>query len=427
MGKANVNLTDVSSFEQAINSQSQQINELCSNLRGKLSNYSEMISKEKQEVNSVIEQITQGLVKLSSKIKELQEELKNLEAQLEATPPTIKEVVTDDEGNETVVEVPNPAYEVLQNKIMEVEKKITYLEQIKDLFDELKNKATEQSNKLNDATNKIEELLEQLNYSVNNLSLVCEEAMSKLKDIQNVIQDYVDTKIESPDLGVFEKGTGGFFQKTFGNLFGGNRNIYDALKKVEHRPIQTSSVSRTQQQIINNISGGDKTDGSCSSLALAYAGNRAGYVVFDFRDGQSRDVFASRSYIEQIANLEGVDSMILRGTDDSICAGKLMSSMKPGREYYMATGSHAAIVRLKDEGGYQYLELQSGISSENGWHSLNESSLCERFRCEDRKIEVSNYLIELDSLQNNSEFLNILGYINTDEHAQVKGADGHER
>lgn len=170
------------------------------------------------------------------------------------------------------------------------------------------------------------------------------------------------------------------------------------------------------------------TEGSCSSLALAYAGNRAGYVVYDFRDGQSREVFSSRSSIEQIANLDGVNSVILRGTDDTICAEQLMSSMEPGREYYMATGAHAAVVRLSNEGIYQYLELQSGVPSENGWHPLTLSTLFSRFGCEDgQSREYANYLIELDSLQNSSEFLDLLGYINTDESAQMRGASGHVR
>ena len=210
-----------------------------------------------------------------------------------------------------------------------------------------------------------------------------------------------------------------------GNIFD---RIFRSLKGVEHRPIERATEERTEQQIISSISGGDMTEGSCSSLALAYVGNRAGYVVYDFRDGQSRTVFSTRRSIEQIANLEGVNSVILRGTDDTLCAERLMASMETGREYYMATGAHAAIVRLNDEGHYQYLELQSGIPSNNGWQPLTLNALSVRFGCEDgQAMECSNYLIELDSLQNNTEFLNLLGYINTDESAQVRGASGHER
>lgn len=214
----------------------------------------------------------------------------------------------------------------------------------------------------------------------------------------------------------------------FANIFNGNQNINDALKGVEYRPIQPALSARSEQQIISSISGGDMTEGSCSSLALAYAGNRAGYIVYDFRDGQSREVFSSRTSIEQIANMDGVNSIILSGTDDTICAERLMSSMEPGRQYYMATGAHAAVVRLNNEGIYQYLELQSGTPSENGWQSLTLRDLYSRFGCEDgQSREYDNYLIDLDSLQNNTEFLNLLGYINTDESAQMRGVNGYVR
>lgn len=202
----------------------------------------------------------------------------------------------------------------------------------------------------------------------------------------------------------------------FANIFNRNKDIHKALKGVEHRPIKLASEERSERQIISSISGDDRTEGSCSSLALAYAGNRAGYVVYDFRDGQSRVVFSLRSSIEQIANMEGVQSIILRGTSDIDCAEQLLSNMEPGREYYMGTGEHAAIVRLNNEGHYQYLELQGANPSDNGWFSLTQRELYQRFRCEDyHRTEESNYLIELDSLQSNAEFLNLLGYINTDE------------
>ena len=212
------------------------------------------------------------------------------------------------------------------------------------------------------------------------------------------------------------------------NIFNRSQDINEALKGVDYRPIQLASVARSEQQIISSISGGDMTEGSCSSLALAYAGNRAGYVVYDFRDGQSREVFSSRTNIEQIANLDGVNSVILHGTDDTICAEQLMLSMETGRQYYMATGAHAAVVRLNSEGTYQYLELQSGTPSENGWHTLTLRDLYSRFGCEDEQSrEYANYLIDLDSLQNNPNFLQLLGYINTDESAQMRGASGYVR
>lgn len=251
------------------------------------------------------------------------------------------------------------------------------------------------------------------------------------------LQEYEDTTLEhSSNQGQTASETGEISRTItsngrrsfFANIFNRNQNINVALKGVEHRPIEPASSARSEQQIISSISGGDMTEGSCSSLAFAYAGNRAGYVVYDFRDGQSREVFSSRSLIEQIANLDGSSSVILHGTDDTICAEQLMSSMESGRQYYMATGAHAAVVRLNNEGVYQYLELQSGTPSENGWHPLTLSALYSRFGCEDgQSREYGNYLIDLDSLQNNTEFLDLLGYINTDESAQMRGVSGYVR
>lgn len=247
-------------------------------------------------------------------------------------------------------------------------------------------------------------------------------AKEKVKRFQQAIIEYINT-------GAVQSSSNANAYNRHSNIDSRKgSNIFNALKGVEYRPIEMASEERTDQQIIHSISGGDMTEGSCSSLALAYAGNRAGYVVYDFRDGQSREVFSTRSVIERIANLDGVNSEIQRGVDDTLCAEQLMACMEKGREYYMATGEHAAIVRINDEGHYQYLELQSGISNDNGWQPLTLNALSARFGCEDgQTIECSNYLIELDSLQRNSEFLNLLGYINTDESAQVRGESGHVR
>lgn len=281
------------------------------------------------------------------------------------------------------------------------------------------------------------DIVQESNKALNNILGILKKGEKYVCELAKSIQEYESTTFDnSSNQGQVSGGTGEASssfgsnggRSFFANLFNRNQNIHNALKGVEHKAIERATSPRTEQQIISSISGGDMTEGSCSSLALAYAGNRAGYVVYDFRDGQSREVFSSRSSIEQIANMDGVDSVILRGTDDSICAERLMSNMQPEREYYMATGAHAAVVRLNNEGHYQYLELQSGIPSDNGWQPLTLSALYDRFGCEDgQRAEYSNYLIELDSLQRNTEFLNLLGYINTDENAQVRGASGHVR
>lgn len=205
-------------------------------------------------------------------------------------------------------------------------------------------------------------------------------------------------------------------------------SIIDSLEKsdVEYRPIQLMEQKRTTQDIIARLSGGDMTKGSCSSLALAYAGNKAGYDVLDFRDGDSRSFFSSRNSIQIVADMPGIRSTVLNGTNDIETANQLLSSMQEGNEYYLATGGHAAIVRRNGD-VYQYLELQHP-SNGNGWHTLEDNILRQRFGCrETRSSACSSFLMDVDSLANSVEFRNILGFINTAESNQRKGAVGNVR
>ena len=204
--------------------------------------------------------------------------------------------------------------------------------------------------------------------------------------------------------------------------------MIDSLQEanVEYRPVEQYSGTRTQNDIVQQLSGGDLTEGSCSSLALAYAGNKGGYDVLDFRDGESRNYFSSRSSIEEVASLPGVQSTVFHGRNDIETANQLLDLTTQGKEYYLATGQHAAIVR-RNSNGFEYLELQHP-SNGNGWHPLDDYTLEARFGCRSTHISsYSNYLIDVDSLANNREFLSLLGYINTSSSAQRKGGTGYVR
>lgn len=195
---------------------------------------------------------------------------------------------------------------------------------------------------------------------------------------------------------------------------------------VSYRQIEPARLNRSSEEIVANLSGGDLTQGSCSSLALAYAGNRAGYNVLDFRDGESRSFFSSRSSIRQIATLPGVRSAEASGRNDLETTHNLIDTIPSGKEFYLATGQHAAIVR-NNNGQMQYLELQHP-SNGNGWHDLDDYVLMNRFGASpNHTVPFSSHLIEVDSLANNQEFLNILGYINTAESEQRKGVSGNVR
>ncbi len=192
--------------------------------------------------------------------------------------------------------------------------------------------------------------------------------------------------------------------------------------KVEYNAIKVNSTERTSEEIISELGGGDRTRGSCSSLSFAYIGNRAGYCVLDFRGGESRRYFSNNKSIIKIANLPNVQSQIIYGKDDFVHSFELLNSMEFGKEYYLATGVHATIVR-KTYTGFEYLELQS--PNKNGWHKLDNDILKLRFGC--TKFNVRSYpniLIDVNSLLKNEEFLDILGYINTDEKSEMKGEWG---
>lgn len=212
------------------------------------------------------------------------------------------------------------------------------------------------------------------------------------------------------------------------NIFSDSRqygNIIDKLAaaNVKYRPIRKNTSHRSTTDIVRRLSGGDLTQGSCSSLALAYAGNKAGYDVLDFRDGASRNFFSSRQSIQEIANLPNVSSSIVYDVNDIENAKTQLRKMVSEKEYYFAIGQHAAIIRKHQE-HFEYLELQHP-SYGNGWHTLDANTLIARFHCKkERAYELSSYLIDVETLANNEEFLNILGYINTASAEQRKGGCG---
>lgn len=207
-------------------------------------------------------------------------------------------------------------------------------------------------------------------------------------------------------------------------------------ENIEYNAVKLSKTKNTEEEIIKRVAGGDETDGSCSSLAFAYIGNKAGFDVLDFRGGKSCDIFADFKNIEEISNLNGVKSYVEKHTNDLKAVKKLFSRVESGKEYYLATGRHAAIIR-KTEKGYEYLELQSPETKRyplNGFTELNDRELISRFKCKKShslkyigKIEANSILIDTESLYDNTEFQSLLCFINTEKKSQMKGSKGHVR
>ena len=195
--------------------------------------------------------------------------------------------------------------------------------------------------------------------------------------------------------------------------------------KVEYRDVKDLPSPLSEEEIIDRLAGGDMTKGSCASLSLAYAGNKNNYDVLDFRDGESRRIFSHR--FREFAQMSGVEPFTAKTASDITGANQLLKNMEKGKEYILCTGRHAAVVR-KVESGFEYLELQSDTGK--GWHALTNDALRWRFACKKThssygyKYSVTNYLIDIDKLNQNGAFREVLGYINTDPTKQVKGYSG---
>ena len=197
--------------------------------------------------------------------------------------------------------------------------------------------------------------------------------------------------------------------------------------KVEKREIKVFDKPLTQEKIIDRLAGNDKTKGSCSSLAFAFAANKAGFNVLDFRGGKSLDIFSSPYHIKEIAKLNGVKSEIVRHINDFTAVEQLLKKAEVGKQYYLSTGRHAAIINRLEKGA-EFLELQD--NERKGFHPLTKERLKNRFSCKKScskygiKIERSSIMIDIESLGKSKEFIELMKYINTSEDAQRKGAGG---
>jgi hypothetical protein len=203
--------------------------------------------------------------------------------------------------------------------------------------------------------------------------------------------------------------------------------------KVEYRAVNAFDSPLSTTEIIERIGGGDLTQGSCASQAFCYVGNKAGLEVYDFRGGNSWGFFSNRIRAMQIGKLPNVISFIEEAGNDFKAANTLLSKITEiGKEYYLATGQHAAIIR-KVSTGYEYLELQAPGKGQNKWYPLNNDMLKLRFGCRKshtvggERVKSKSLLIDIDTLGKSKDFRRILGYINTAKSKQLKGVKGRVR
>ena len=206
-------------------------------------------------------------------------------------------------------------------------------------------------------------------------------------------------------------------------------------KNIMYQKVSNLNGKISNKDIIERIAGGDLTKGSCSSLAFTYIGNKNGLDVLDFRDGESRMFFSLFSNIIKISKLPNIKGEIIEVAKEIFETTKIIKNLEYNKEYYLAVGKHAAIIRNK-ESGAEYLELQSSV--ENGWKKFKNDTLARRFGCrktvrkervfgEIKTITTKVCLMEVDSFKGNNDFKELLGYINTAKDKQRKGVNGYER
>ena len=182
---------------------------------------------------------------------------------------------------------------------------------------------------------------------------------------------------------------------------------------VEYREVKPFAKQPTDTELIERIGGGDKTSGSCASLAFAFVANKGGLDVLDFRGGKSLDYFSKFSNLMQICDkVGGYSSLFTTGI-------QLMKQTQPGKLYYLVYARHAAIVRQVGKGKYEFLELQHPTS--NGWKPLDSRVFSWRFGGSGKQVGL---LIDIELLQRDSGFQKMVGYINTAQADQRKGMSG---
>lgn len=208
------------------------------------------------------------------------------------------------------------------------------------------------------------------------------------------------------------------------------QKILDELKKarIEYNEVQMHDKPPTEDEIINALSGGDMTGGSCASLGFAYIGQKNGMNVLDFRGGKSREYFSVNSHIKNVMESIGIKPNIIKNKYEWKAGREALATMEEGKEYYLTVGRHASIVR-NIGGNYEYLEMQS--PKRNGWNSFESNTFSKRFGCAKTPHKVHGYTLEssaeiydISELKDKKGLQKILGHINTAESSQKKGSVG---
>ncbi len=204
-------------------------------------------------------------------------------------------------------------------------------------------------------------------------------------------------------------------------------------KNIAYNSVKDSTIIKTERQMVRDIAGGDKTDGSCASAALAYIGQKNGWEVRDFRGGDSQKFFSKDYNLRNILRYNGVNMETATAKSSVESGRKLLGKVQEGKEYFFAAGQHAAIVKKMGDKFY-YMELQDPLF--NGWKRIktrNDDTLKRRFGCDDVDTYAAtgfyelSYMADIATLRNSDALKETLGYLNTDKGDEQKGATGRKK
>lgn len=199
---------------------------------------------------------------------------------------------------------------------------------------------------------------------------------------------------------------------------------------VKPRKVSELAEPLTEEEVCAKLADWDNAGGSCASLAYAYAGNKGGLDVLDFRGGASREFFSYKHVGADIATLPGVNGKVVEMTDDLEAVKELLSDADKAKEYILRSGAHCAVVKWDDSiYSWTYLELQSpptvikigGETQKDYWSMLDDMDLLERWKCTRTGPERISSLVPVDELAESEEFKELMAYINTAADEQKRG------
>lgn len=193
-----------------------------------------------------------------------------------------------------------------------------------------------------------------------------------------------------------------------------------AKNKVEYIKPKKAWIKRSEDKIIEKLSGVDNTGGSCVSQALAYIGNKIGYKVKDYRGRKSRKIFAQSRDALLSASGKAYTKISHKKHDELYKKLKESEELKEGKEYLLLTARHASIIK-KNDNTLNYLELQGG-KEYDGYRELTAKMFRKRFGY--NKIykndnyqynrDIYGYIIDPEDFKKSKDFGKLLGFLNTE-------------